>query len=295
MYRQSRRADDNGENSSEWEKIQGGIPLDEMYIFNTQEKIDPRSTDRFLLSHGQELLSKLRVKTEAFAWTVFGTVCVDPLWDDSEDLVYIARGKVIKRKGAGNGPMQQNTCLSTTIYRRWSLVPLQRQERFLCADFSNGLQTVNTNWNSLWKRWLPDFSWRPVRGGLCGNEEFEKAQAKIQHGTYHIGAGSPWIEMLVEGEVVRINTGRRAASASASSSGSSWPRSSTSRSGKVGNCATPCKQARRVLTSSTRFGRRPTPTARQDPPAGKTQMESVKWSLAIGVAGFGHENSRRRL
>ena len=179
MYRQSRRADDNGENSSEWEKIQGGIPLDEMYIFNTQEKIDPRSTDRFLLSHGQELLSKLRVKTEAFAWTVFGTVCVDPLWDDSEDLVYIARGKVIKRKGPGNGPMQQNTCLSTTIYRRWSLVPLQRQERFLCADFSNGLQTVNTNWNSLWKRWLPDFSWRPVRGGLCGNEEFEKAQAKI--------------------------------------------------------------------------------------------------------------------
>ena len=49
---------------------------------------------------------------------------------------------------------------------------------------------------------------------------------------------------------------------------------------------------RRVLTS---IGRRPTPTARQDPPAGKTQMESVKWSLAIGVAGFGHENSRRRL
>ena len=172
--------------------------------------------------------------------------------------------------------MQQNTCLSTTIYRRWSLVPLQRQERFLCADFSNGLQTVNTNWNSLWKRWLPDFSWRPVRGGLCGNEEFEKAQAKIQHGTYHIGAGSPWIEMLVEGEVVRINTGRRAARASASSSGSSWPRSSTSRSGQVGNCATPCKEARRHAAACAHVDRQ---TAYAD-----SAPRSASWKNANGVS-----------
>ena len=28
------------------------------------------------------------------------------------------------------------------------------------------VQTANSNWNSLWERSLPDFTWRPVQGGL---------------------------------------------------------------------------------------------------------------------------------
>ena len=72
------------------------------------------------------------------------------------------------------------------------------------------------------------------------------------------------LEMLVQGEVGRNNAGRSAARAAALSSGSSRTRSSTSRSGLVRNCATPCKQARRLLTSSTRFSRRPPTTARRD-------------------------------
>ena len=31
---------------------------------------------------------------------------------------------------------------------------------------------------------------------MCGNEEFEKAVAEIQHGTYHDGACPLWIEMF---------------------------------------------------------------------------------------------------
>ena len=106
---------------------------------------------------------------------------------------------------------------------------------------------------------------------MCGNEEFEKALAKIQHDTYHNGAGTLWMEMRVQGEVGCNNAGRRAARASVSSSWFSRSRSSTSRSGQVGlashECGMPCKQARRVLTSSTRFGRQPPTTARQDPSA----------------------------
>ena len=34
------------------------------------------------------------------SWTFSGTVCVDPLWDDSEDLVKIARGKFKEAEGA---------------------------------------------------------------------------------------------------------------------------------------------------------------------------------------------------
>ena len=64
------------------------------------------------------------------------------------------------------------------------------------------LQTANTSWNSLWQHWLPDFACHPVQGGLCCNEEFENALAETQHETHHNGAGSLWIEMLVQGEVV---------------------------------------------------------------------------------------------
>ena len=91
------------------------------------------------------------------------------------------------------------------------------------------LQIATTSLNSMWERWLPDIQWRPVRGGLCGNEEFEKAVAEIQHDTYHNGACPLRIE-LVQGEVGRNNAGRRAARASSSSSKSSRSRSSTSSS-----------------------------------------------------------------
>ena len=49
----------------EWEKIQGQILIHEMYILDTQDKNDPRETDRILLSHGK--LSCFRAKGKA--WT----------------------------------------------------------------------------------------------------------------------------------------------------------------------------------------------------------------------------------
>ena len=30
------------------------------------------------------------------------------------------------------------------------------------------LQSANTNWHSLWKRWLPDFAWHLVQGACAG-------------------------------------------------------------------------------------------------------------------------------
>ena len=84
----------------EWEKIQGGVPLHETYILDTQKKTDHRNTDRFLLSHGK--LSGFRVC--GTVWTFSGTVRVDPPWDDSEDLVEIARSKFMEAEGARERP-----------------------------------------------------------------------------------------------------------------------------------------------------------------------------------------------
>ena len=60
-----------GAASFEWEKTQGGIPLHKMYILDTEERNDPRDTNRFFLSHG-----KLRsVRFNGRAWTFTSTVC----------------------------------------------------------------------------------------------------------------------------------------------------------------------------------------------------------------------------
>ena len=50
------------------------------------------------------------------------------------------------------------------------------------------LQTAAASWNSMWEHWLPDFELRPVRGGLCCSEEFEKALDEIRLDTDHPAA-----------------------------------------------------------------------------------------------------------
>ena len=72
-----------------------------MYIFDTQEKSDPRNTNRFLLSNG-----KLRsFLVSGKVWSLSSSVCVDPPWDDREDQVEIAIGKFMEEEGASEWPM----------------------------------------------------------------------------------------------------------------------------------------------------------------------------------------------
>ena len=76
-------------------KIQGGIPLHKKYMLDTQEKTDPRNTNRFPLSHG-----KLRgFRLNGREWTFSNRVYDYPPWDASEDLVEIERGKFMEAKG----------------------------------------------------------------------------------------------------------------------------------------------------------------------------------------------------
>ena len=150
----------------EWEKIQGQILIHEMYILDTQDKNDPRETDRILLSHGK--LSCFRAKGKA--WTFSWTVRLDQQGDDSEDLAEIENCKLKEAEGASKRPSN-----------RIPVIPLL----YITADpqctfwstkvpVSRFLQIAHINWNSLWERWLPDFAWRPVQGGLCRNEDFDR-------------------------------------------------------------------------------------------------------------------------
>ena len=143
---------------------------------------------------------------------------MDQASDELCELEEITRVKFMEAQGARNlPPAIQYRSVHCDIS---SLALSSGSKEVTKVPVRSFLQIVITSWNSMWERWLPDFQWRPVRGGLCGNEEFEKAVAEIQHDTYHDGACPLWIEMLVQGELGRNNAGRSAARASSSSSGS---------------------------------------------------------------------------
>ena len=60
-----------------------------------------------------------------------------------------------------------------------------------------------------WETWLPKTSapswdWNPLRGGLCGNEEFESASTEAR------SEGSGWLEIIMEGKLGKNNAGRLA-------------------------------------------------------------------------------------
>ena len=232
--------------SSEWEKIW-------MYVFDTQEKTDPRNTNRFLLSHG-----KLRsFWVSGKEWTFSCTVCVDPPWDDSEDLVEISRGKFMDAEGARERP---DAIEYLSVHCDVSPLVLCSLSEARKAPVRGYLQTVHTNWNSPWKRWLPYFAWDSVRGACAAMRSSKKPWPRynmtyIVHSQWSPGAGPLWIEMLVQGEVGRNNAGRQAGRASASSSGSSRARSSTSRFGKVfyAVCYSPGHRARNSDSTSIHY------------------------------------------
>jgi hypothetical protein len=55
-----------------------------------------------------------------------------------------------------------------------------------------------------WETWLPPSNRRPLRGGLCGNEEFESASTEAR------SVSSGWLEIIADGKLCRNNTCRRA-------------------------------------------------------------------------------------
>ena len=105
-------------------------------------------------------------------WTLSGTICVDGAGNESCDLVEITRVKFIEVQGAPDRP---HAIQYLTVH--CEILPLvlsSGSKEATKVPVRCFLQIATTSWNSMWERWLPDFQWYPVQGGLCGNEEFEK-------------------------------------------------------------------------------------------------------------------------
>ena len=95
------------------------------------------------------------------------------------DLFATWRGKFKEEEGASERPNEiEYLSIHWDISQLILGSPLEVQK----VPVRGFLQTAHTNWNSLWESWLrlPDFAWRQVWGGLCCNEDCEKAPAEIQ-------------------------------------------------------------------------------------------------------------------
>ena len=196
--------------------IQGGIPLHETYMRDTQEKTDHRDTNhrdtnRILLSHGK--LSAFRVSRTARTFS--GTLRVDPLWDGIEDLVEIARGKIKEAEGARERlDMIKNLSVHCDISPRILYSPSEAQNGY-CAQTLEFLVGTFASWLCL-------ASDGPVLEGLsvCGNTITRISKIPCRHQVAEIRLDKPhdwacplWIEMLAQGELGRNNVGRTAAAA----------------------------------------------------------------------------------
>ena len=135
------------------------------------------------------------------AWTFSGTICLDRAGDESCDMVKIPRVKCMEVQGARDlPPAIQYLSVHCKIF---PLVLSSGSNEVTKVPVCCFLQFATASWNFVLESWLPQ-SWLPdsgvwCGGGLCWNEEFEKAVAKIQHDTYHDGACPLWIDMLVQG------------------------------------------------------------------------------------------------
>ena len=172
----------------------------ETYIFDTEEK---KLSQAYKKSSAEpwetERLSSMWNSMDLFRHRL----CELSPRNDSpgEDLVEIARSKFKEAEGARERP---DAIEYLSVHCDMSLLILGSPSEAQKVPVRGFHQTANTAWNSLCDRWLPDFAWRPVRGGLSGNEDFQKALAEI------LLDKSPLIEMLVQGELGRNNAGRRA-------------------------------------------------------------------------------------
>ena len=98
------------------------------------------------------------------AWTFSSTICVDWGNDESRDLLHLPRVRIMEAQGARDlPPAIQYLSVHCDIS---PLVLSSCSKEVTKVPVLGFLQIATTSWNSMWECWLPDFQWRPVRGGL---------------------------------------------------------------------------------------------------------------------------------
>ena len=189
-----------------WTKISGGIRCWDQFNYDRDDVNDLKSTVGVLAMWG----TRSYFDAEGKAWKFHGTLELPSRADGrGDDVLQIATEAFYAAAGV------QNDWPSGIAF----LTVHCEITELMCADEAHavrmpvrGYLQARQSKSSKWETWLPrtsapSWDWNPMRGGLCCNEEFERASTEARLGSEDSG----WLEIIVHGKLGKNNAGRLAA------------------------------------------------------------------------------------
>ena len=186
--------DEDHVKSLTWTKVTGGIRCWPQFIRDTREWHDSKSTLNVLALWG----NRSYFDATGCAWMFTGDMMLPPRTSDDCDLLQMATEVFNAAAGPRDAWPEGITFLA--VHCDFKELNDVDRVRVPCRGFLQGKDSKSYKWES----WLSVHSdsgwlWRPLRGGLGGNKEFEDAENEVKTET------SGWIQLLVQGQLGRNN------------------------------------------------------------------------------------------
>lgn len=190
---------DTDETPLNWTKITGGIRCWSQFIIDREHVSDPASTVDVLTMWGNRSYFDARGR----AWVFEGKITLPPQTSEDEDIPHMAREAFHAAAGLPHARPSGIKFLAVhcDITELLTADPAH-ERRVLIRGFLQASESKSYKWET----WLPYpcWIWRPLRGGLGGNEDFESASIEVKT------ESSKWLEIIVDGKLGKNNAGRLA-------------------------------------------------------------------------------------
>jgi hypothetical protein len=168
--------DEDEVKSLTWTKVTGGIRCWPQFIRDSIECHDSKSTLNVLALWGNRSYFDAR----GSAWMFSGNMMLPPRTTDDCDVLQMATEVFNAAAGPPDARPDGITFLAVHCdFTGLNDVDPTKRVRFPCRGFLQGTQSNSYKWES----WLsvasdPCWYWRPLRGGLGGNKDFEDAEIR---------------------------------------------------------------------------------------------------------------------
>jgi hypothetical protein len=187
-----------------WTKISGGIRCWDQFIYDREDVNDPKSTVGVLAMWGTRSYFDAR----GYAWEFHGTLELPSRAAEHSDILQMATEAFYAAAGLPKEWPRDITFLAVHCEIAEVMCADPARARAIRIPVRGFLQAPLSRCYK-WETWLPKTSapswdWNPLRGGLCGNEEFEGASTEAR------SEGSGWLEIIVQGKLGKNNAGRLA-------------------------------------------------------------------------------------
>ena len=181
----------------EWTKVTGGIRAWPQFLADRRSVLDDHGNLTVLTEWG----SRKFFDVHGYSWAFTGWLTVPQLKKQREtsgsdsDVLQMIRDAFVDLMGDRPDNCIRYLCVHCEIST--SMDEAEEGEDGPQIQIRGFLQTTFSRMSRL-EGWLP-VEWRPVRGGLGGNKEFERAEMEAR------SDDSPWVLLLVEGTLGRNN------------------------------------------------------------------------------------------